>query len=138
VTDLNDAGRDVYIQMLLGSRDIYEKIPSQVRDRIHNEWRDSVGDGAHQIFGLGRDLQGYLEEMDDHLMLLELNHDDMMHWEWGDLGVIQFFITPEAVSYTHLTLPTILRVLTSWLHVPSKQQKRKISTTQTTYRSKRT
>lgn len=98
VTELKAAGRDVYIEMLLGSRDMYEKIPPQVRDRVHNEWRQSLSDGSHQIFGLGRDLQGYLGEMDSHLLLLELNYDPIMNWEWGDLGVIQFFITPEDLA----------------------------------------
>jgi uncharacterized protein YwqG len=97
-TNLDEAGGNVYLEMLLGSRDMYEKIPSQVRDRIHNEWRQCLYDGTHQIFGQGRDPQGYLEQFDDHLMLLELNFDPMMNWDWGDLGLIQFFITPEDLA----------------------------------------
>lgn len=98
VTEIFDAGRDVYREMMLGSREMYEKIPPQVRDRIQNEWRTTGSHRPHQIFGPGVDLQGYLEDWESHFMLFQATFDYMMDWQWGDLGVVQFFITPEDLA----------------------------------------
>ena len=29
-----------------------------------------------------------------YIMLLQLTHDDMMHWRFGDNGICQFWISP--------------------------------------------
>ena len=97
---LSDAGSVFYRDMMLGPRDLYEKIPPQVRSRIDNEHRYTgwKAKGAHQIFGIGLDIQGELARFDDDLLLFQVTWDEMMDWRWGDLGVYQFFISPEHLA----------------------------------------
>lgn len=46
------------------------------------------------MFGSGLDVQGAPDEHADDIMLLQLVSDKMLHWMWGDVGVLQFWIAP--------------------------------------------
>ena len=97
---LSNSGLVVYRDLLLGNRDMYEKIPKRVRECIENEcgytsWGE---DGAHQVFGLELDLQGNLSHYEDDFMILQVTDDVMMDWQWGDLATYQFFISPEHLA----------------------------------------
>lgn len=49
----------------------------------------------HQLLGHGRSVQGAPERLgQDHLMLAQFDTDYGMFWKWGDVGVLQFWITP--------------------------------------------
>ncbi|MBR0657441.1 DUF1963 domain-containing protein [Plastoroseomonas arctica] len=49
----------------------------------------------HQLLGHGRSVQGAPERLgEDHLLLGQFDTDDGMFWMWGDVGVLQFWITP--------------------------------------------
>ncbi len=49
----------------------------------------------HQMFGRGVEIQGDSSAMreDGYIMLLQLTYDDMMHWDFGDNGAYQFWIS---------------------------------------------
>jgi len=32
-------------------------------------------------------------------MLLQLVYDDMMHWDFGDMGAFQFWISPDELAH---------------------------------------
>jgi len=50
----------------------------------------------HQMFGDGIQVQGNAaDHYRNSLMLLQLNYDMSMGWQFGDVGVFQFWITPE-------------------------------------------
>ena len=48
------------------------------------------------MFGRGVEIQGNSSAMGEegYIMLLQLTHDDLMHWGFGDNGVYQFWISP--------------------------------------------
>jgi hypothetical protein len=49
----------------------------------------------HQLLGHGQSVQGAPERLgEDHLLLAQFDTDDGMFWMWGDVGVLQFWITP--------------------------------------------
>ena len=51
------------------------------------------------MFGRGLDVQGTAvdEHAADHL-LLQLVYDDLMEWNFGDMGVYQFWLNPVALQ----------------------------------------
>jgi uncharacterized protein YwqG len=51
------------------------------------------------MFGTGVSIQdnAAVEHEHDH-MLLQLVYDDMMHWNFGDNGAFQFWISPENLA----------------------------------------
>jgi hypothetical protein len=73
----------------------YAALPESVRTLINRDYLLPVG-GWHQMFGRGVEIQGDSAAMreEGYIMLLQLTHDDMMHWSFGDNGVYQFWISP--------------------------------------------
>jgi hypothetical protein len=50
----------------------------------------------HQMFGRGVEIQGNAAaENEGNHMLLQLVYDDMVDWQFGDMGAFQFWIVPE-------------------------------------------
>src|SRR5215207_289768 len=53
----------------------------------------------HQMFGRGVDIQGNAAyENEGNVLLLQLVYDDMMHWQFGDNGAFQFWISPDDLA----------------------------------------
>jgi hypothetical protein len=73
----------------------YTALPEPVRTLINRHCLLPTG-GWHQMFGRGIEIQGDSSAMreDGFIMLLQLTHDDLMHWSFGDNGVYQFWISP--------------------------------------------
>lgn len=73
----------------------YAALPEAVRTLINRDYLLPPG-LWHQMFGRGVEIQGNSSAMreDGYIMLLQLTHDDMMHWSFGDNGVYQFWISP--------------------------------------------
>jgi Domain of unknown function (DUF1963) len=73
----------------------YAALPEPVRALINRDYLLPVG-GWHQMCGRGIEIQGNSSAMREqgHTMLLQLTHDDLMHWGFGDNGVYQFWISP--------------------------------------------
>jgi len=73
----------------------YAALPESVRTLINRDYLLPAG-GWHQMFGRGVEIQGTSSAMreEGHIMLLQLTHDDLMHWSFGDNGVYQFWISP--------------------------------------------
>jgi uncharacterized protein YwqG len=48
------------------------------------------------MFGRGVDIQGNAAaENEGNLLLLQLMYDDMIGWQFGDMGAYQFWISPD-------------------------------------------
>jgi hypothetical protein len=70
------------------------------------EWRhaviiDEMGDKKvveHQMLGWGAEVQDVVSRRKDDVLLLQLDSDYGIRWMWGDLGVIQFWITPDDLA----------------------------------------
>lgn len=99
-TTVRDAASEAFKEMMVGSRENFEKIPPDIRNYLEIERRRSgySDDGRHQIFGIGIDVQGQVYERSDEILLFQADTDDMMSWMWGDVGVLQFWIKPEDLA----------------------------------------
>ncbi|HJQ56081.1 MAG TPA: DUF1963 domain-containing protein [Vineibacter sp.] len=57
---------------------------------------DNGVDGRHQMLGHGNDLQGQADRLGkDHLLLMQLETDSGINWQWGSCGTVQFWIKPQ-------------------------------------------
>lgn len=72
-----------------------EAMPDHVRALIDAGYRLVAG-GWHQMFGVGRSIQDEAEvrRAAGEVLLLQLAYDDMMGWEFGDVGAYRFWIDP--------------------------------------------
>ena len=68
-----------------------DKLPEAIR-AYWNENRHSSY-GAHVFLGLGNPVQELPENLSDHIPLLHLSTDMLLGLKWGDMGVIQFWIS---------------------------------------------
>ena len=77
---------------------LWAALPSPVRTLLDRNYLLPTG-GWHQMFGAGLDIQGTAvdEHAADHL-LLQLVYDDLMEWNFGDMGVYQFWLNPVALQ----------------------------------------
>ncbi len=71
------------------------ELPLPAQKMINLSFRQSITSN-HQMFGQGIDIQGNAAyEYHDWLLLLQLYYDEAMGWQFGDVGVYQFWIRPE-------------------------------------------
>ena len=93
-TDLRDSWRRCVIDMATMPREVFDRLSPELKDGIA---RTCAPDWAkfyrHQIFGTGLNIQGAVDENRGQVMLLQLSSDQMLRWEWGDAGVLQFWIS---------------------------------------------
>ena len=91
--DLQDAALR---QMIVAEPAVWERLPAVVR--AHVDQQCLLASGAwHQMFGFGADIQGNaVWEHARDLLLLQLAYDDLLDWRFGDMGVYQFWVAPEA------------------------------------------
>lgn len=80
--------------MIADGPDAVAALPDDVLDRIAKEHRVPTL-FQHQVFGLGGVQQSARDEHLEDLLLLQLGYDDMMEWRWGDMGLFQYWISPE-------------------------------------------
>jgi uncharacterized protein YwqG len=51
------------------------------------------------MFGRGVEIQSNAACANEgNVMLLQLVYDDMMHWQFGDIGAFQFWIPPDDLA----------------------------------------
>src|SRR5262245_40298872 len=80
-----------------------EELFSVLRDErfwIH-ENLNRTGATIHQMFGYGREVQGNVKEMcrsDFMLMLMQFDSDKTLGWNFGDAGVLQYWIKPSDLA----------------------------------------
>jgi hypothetical protein len=92
-----DYATDAIKQMAAGPDEAYVRLPKVWRDLINSRYCLPAG-GAHLMFGIGDNIQGNeMFEYPDMRMLLQLTHDDMMYWPFGDNGVYQFWMPVSAL-----------------------------------------
>jgi hypothetical protein len=97
---VRDAASDVYRDMVAGPIELVERIPAEIREYLSN-WRRTPGwnkSGFHRMFGLSPSIQRDPEEFGEEILLFSAASDDMLSWLWGDVGLINFRISPENLS----------------------------------------
>jgi hypothetical protein len=82
-------------RLLGGEEDAYATLPERARAIVNREHLLPPGP-CHQMFGQFIAIQGNAAEDNyDRLMLLQLSHDYLMFWRFGDAGAYQFWIAPD-------------------------------------------
>ena len=77
----------------------YATMPEKMRTLINTQYLLPTGSWRHQMFGRGVDIQGNAAlENEGNVMLLQLVYDDMLHWDFGDMGAFQFWIPPDDLA----------------------------------------
>ena len=86
-------------EMFTGSEAALAEVPPGERDRINASQR-LTSETQHQMFGLGRCKQTALYDQleEGQVMLLQIGYDDMMDWQFGDMGIFQYWISPEDLA----------------------------------------
>ena len=75
----------------------HAEMPEAVQ-RVINERYLLPTNTWHQMFGRGVDIQDVAYEQEGNLMLLQLVYDDMIGWQFGDMGAYKFWIPPAALE----------------------------------------
>jgi hypothetical protein len=95
---LDDLETETLLALATADDRAYATLPEAVRTLINTRYLLAAG-GWHQMFGTGVDIQGNAAvENEGNVMLLQLVHDDMLHWQFGDMGAFQFWIPPEDLA----------------------------------------
>ena len=84
---------------LFQAQALVPSLPEEVRALINREYLLPPG-RWHQMFGWGEEIQGdsSARRGEGYIMILQLTHDDMMFWDFGDNGIYQFWIAPEDLT----------------------------------------
>ncbi|WP_162530153.1 DUF1963 domain-containing protein [Stappia sp. BW2] len=93
---LEDLLTQTYLEMLSADDWVFSKLPLEVRTVLSEDYALPTRGYCHQMFGRGISVQSNAawEHEGDH-MLLQLAYDVEMGWNFGDMGVFQYWISPE-------------------------------------------
>jgi hypothetical protein len=95
---LDDLETETLLALATADDRAYATLPEAVRELINTRYLLPTGNW-HQMFGLGVDIQTNAAcENEGNVMLLQLVYDDMMHWQFGDMGAFQFWIPPDDLA----------------------------------------
>lgn len=84
-----------FVEMATAEADAYRTFPAELVALLETGYQVPTG-AQHQLFGEPAVIQGNaMEEQAGKLLLLQLGYDDMLHWQFGDMGAYQFWIAPE-------------------------------------------
>ncbi len=93
-----DYATDAIKIMAAGPDEAFSKLPPALRTALHQHYRLPSG-AAHLMFGLGSNLQGNEKfEHADQRLVLQLTHDDLLYWSFGDNGVYQFWMSTQDLA----------------------------------------
>ena len=81
-----------------GPQSVYQALPAALRADIDRQYRLPGKRMTHQMFGLGAMVQTAVEEHANDHLLLQIQSDPMMGWIWGDVGVLQFWISTDDLA----------------------------------------
>ena len=73
--------------------EVFELLPKEVQELTDIKYRRPAR--LHQMFGNVDDIQAELEPHANKHVLLQLSWDDVMNMTFGDVGVVQYVISPE-------------------------------------------
>jgi Domain of unknown function (DUF1963) len=93
---IEDLEKAALVALLTGTDKDYATLPEFTRNLVNTEFLLPNGDW-HQMFGAALDIQGGATELHDlgYILLLQLTHDDLMQWRFGDNGCFQYWIQPD-------------------------------------------
>lgn len=96
------AALDAYFAMYRGDRDSFEAIPDAIRNYFETQrMRSAFSAGipmTHQVGGYGANVQESEMAARGMKLLLQLTTDEAVGFMWGDVGVLQYWISPENLA----------------------------------------
>lgn len=94
-----DLETDTLKAMATADDAVYRLLPTPIRAFINDNYLLSTN-CWHQIFGRPYAIQDSAASLyeDGNILLLQLVHDDMMHWSFGDNGAWYVFMSPDALA----------------------------------------
>ncbi len=96
--DLRDATEATLLAAANGPPEVFALLPEAIRDDIDARHRIASEGRWHQMFGLGTKVGTAVADHSYHHLLLQLQSDQLVNWMWGNAGVVQFWITEEALK----------------------------------------
>lgn len=97
IPEIGDRYIDDYIENSLKAKELDNVDPYDIID----QYQDLASIGGHQLLGYPyftqSDPREYNESLKNHILLFQIDTDDNLDIMWGDAGVANFFITPEAL-----------------------------------------
>jgi Domain of unknown function (DUF1963) len=96
---MNAAASDVYRDMMVGSREMFLRIPTHIRTYLLNNRRRSGWDRPPcWMFGWVPTIQTGIDDYKGEVLLFTAQSDDMLSWMWGDVGMANFMISEENLA----------------------------------------
>jgi hypothetical protein len=90
----DDLETEMLVALATADDRAYATMPDAIRHLINTRYL-LPSSGWHQMFGRGVDIQGNAAiDNEGNVMLLQLVYDDMVQWQFGDMGAFQFWIPP--------------------------------------------
>ena len=93
---LEELAQETLRAMITGPAEVFALLPDAVQRSV-----DSYGLltlPPHQMFGPGVEIQTAASDNDDKYLLMQVASDRLLGMGWGDAGVIQFWIAPDALA----------------------------------------
>lgn len=91
---MQTAASETLCVMAVAPNDVFVHLPAAVQTALNGAYRQPIWGLRHQMFGNPQNLQHAADDYHDHHLLLQINTDDLQCFLWGDVGVLQFWITP--------------------------------------------
>jgi Domain of unknown function (DUF1963) len=95
---LGDCVSETLLVMAVAEDAVFDNLPEALRDAINGPYRQPRRGVFHKMFGEPDSIQNAAWENQGSYMLLQLQCDDLAGFHWGDMGVMQFWITPGALK----------------------------------------
>ncbi|WP_019953697.1 DUF1963 domain-containing protein [Yoonia vestfoldensis] len=95
---LRDARNATLMTLARGEPAVYDLLPEVVKADLDTCRRMPSPGRWHQMFGLGTEVQSAVSDHAYDHLLLQVQSDPLMQWMWGDMGVIQFWISTDDLA----------------------------------------
>lgn len=98
---MSDCVKETLLVMAVAEDKVFATLPAPVRDAVNGPWRQAYEQRRHKMFGTPDSVQTAAAENAHAYLLVQLQCDDVAGFQWGDAGVLQFWIRPDDLGAGH-------------------------------------
>lgn len=95
---IGDCVTETLLVMAVAEDAVFERLPQALREAVNGPYRQPRRGVFHKMFGEPSSIQEAAFANQGSYLLLQLQCDDLAGFHWGDMGVLQFWITPNALK----------------------------------------
>ncbi|TAG25807.1 MAG: DUF1963 domain-containing protein [Rhodobacterales bacterium] len=95
---IDDCVTETLLVMAVAEDAVFERLPEALREEVNGPYRQPSRGVFHKMFGEPSSIQDAAFANQGSYLLLQLHCDDLAGFHWGDMGVLQFWITPSALQ----------------------------------------